>query len=237
MGGRVVFRARSIRGTPSGRRCPVDPGQCAAPGGLPYWSGPWIGGPPCSDRAARARVVIARAWCQTGGRTRHGYCGCTAARGREELTIVTRSGRALGVATVALLACAWAHAAGAEVTIITSPEHAAGSLDRTFVQAAFTMRVRRWPDGTPVRVFVLPDADEVHARFSREQLGTYPYVLRDIWDRLVYTGTGFAPTVVATEAEMRRRVRATPGAIGYARETEGRPPPARVVPVRQEKRP
>ncbi len=43
----------------------------------------------------------------------------------------------------------------------------------------------------------------------------YSYVLRAAWDRMVFTGTGLAPTVVRSEEEMRRRVRETPGAIGY----------------------
>lgn len=79
------------------------------------------------------------------------------------------------------------------------------------------MRVRQWPDGRPTRVFVLGDTSELHDRFCREQLGTYPYVLRNAWDRMVYTGTGLAPVLVENEDEMRRRVLATPGAIGYVR--------------------
>jgi hypothetical protein len=72
-----------------------------------------------------------------------------------------------------------------------------------------------------VRVFVLPDNDPVSDRFYREQLGMYSYVLRSAWDRMVYTGTGLAPTVVHSEEEMRRRVLATPGAIGYVSRGRG----------------
>ncbi|WP_211242988.1 hypothetical protein [Sinimarinibacterium sp. CAU 1509] len=56
----------------------------------------------------------------------------------------------------------------------------------------------------------------MHEQFCHQVLGTYPYVLRSAWDKLVYTGTGFAPTVVRDVQEMRRRVESTPGAIGYA---------------------
>jgi hypothetical protein len=48
----------------------------------------------------------------------------------------------------------------------------------------------------------------------------YSYVLRRAWDRMVFTGTGFAPTVVQSEREMIERVRSTPGAIGYVRTRE-----------------
>lgn len=117
------------------------------------------------------------------------------------------------------------------VEVIVSPSLANVTLDRSLLRAVFTMQVREWPDGTPVRVFVLPDDDPLSDQFYREQLGMYSYVLRRAWDRMVFTGTGFAPTVVRSEAEMIERVRSTPGAIGFVRKREAssrnRPPPRR----------
>ncbi len=101
------------------------------------------------------------------------------------------------------------------VEIIVNQSVATVPLDRDLLRAIFTMRLRSWPNGSAVHVFVLPDNDPVSDRFYREQLGMYSYVLRSAWDRMVYTGTGFAPTIVRSEKEMRERVRATPGAIGY----------------------
>jgi ABC-type phosphate transport system substrate-binding protein len=88
-------------------------------------------------------------------------------------------------------------------------------LSRDLLRAIFTMQLRAWPDGRPVRVFVLPDNNPISDRFYRQQLGLYPYVLRATWDRMVFTGTGLAPTIVQSEQEMRERVRSIPGAIGY----------------------
>jgi ABC-type phosphate transport system substrate-binding protein len=107
------------------------------------------------------------------------------------------------------------------VEIILNPEVTSMELDRDLLRAIFTMRLRAWPNGPPVRVFVLPDSDPVSDRFYREQLGMYSYVLRSAWDRMVYTGTGLAPTIVHSEQEMRERVRATPGAIGYVSRGRG----------------
>lgn len=132
-----------------------------------------------------------------------------------------RGGRRLLCAMALLALLSGPAAADDDVQIITSPEHDARGLDPGFVRAAFMMRQRQWPDGTPLRVFVLPDRDSLHAQFTRQELGTYPYVLRGLWDRLVYTGTGFAPTVVQTEQEMLEKVHATRGAIGYARVAHG----------------
>ncbi len=104
--------------------------------------------------------------------------------------------------------------------IIVNPQLQSVTLDRDLLRAIFTMRLRAWPNGPPVRVFVLPDDNPLSDRFYREQLGMYSYVLRAAWDRMVFTGTGLAPTVVRSEAEMRERVRATPGAIGYVSKVE-----------------
>jgi hypothetical protein len=121
-----------------------------------------------------------------------------------------------------LLSLLWAplSAFAGTVQIIVNPDEANTPIDRTLLRAMFTMRLRQWPDGTPVRVFVLPDYDEATALFCREQLGTYPYVMRSTWDRMVFTGTGLAPTVVGSEREMRERIRSTPGAIGYVRSSD-----------------
>ena len=116
--------------------------------------------------------------------------------------------------------CAPVRTLAGSVEIIVNPAQATAPIDRTLLRAIFTMRLRQWPDGTPVRVFVLPDRDEATALFCREQLGTYPYVMRSTWDRMVFTGTGLAPTVVDSEREMRERVRSTPGAIGYVRSAD-----------------
>src|SRR5689334_22733213 len=101
------------------------------------------------------------------------------------------------------------------VQIIVNPAVSNVRLDRDLLRAIFTMRLRSWPNGPPVRVFVLPDNDPISDLFYREELGMYSYVLRSAWDRMVFTGTGLAPTIVHSEKEMRDRVRTTPGAIGY----------------------
>jgi hypothetical protein len=84
-------------------------------------------------------------------------------------------------------------------------------------RSMFGMRQLTWSDGLRVRVFVLSDKSPLHNEFCKEILNIYPYQLRQSWDRLIYSGTGQAPTEVATEEEMVARVASTPGAIGYVR--------------------
>ena len=104
-----------------------------------------------------------------------------------------------------------------QTVVIVHPDRSAYDPDRRQLRALFTMRVTVWPDGKPARVFVLPDRSELHDQFCRERLGTYPYVLRGVWDRKIYTGVGLAPIEVRSESEMQQKVLSTPGAIGYAR--------------------
>lgn len=77
------------------------------------------------------------------------------------------------------------------------------------------MRLRKWEDGSTIKVFVLPDKHPLHVEFSKNILHVFPYQLRNSWDRLVFSGTGEEPIQVATEQQMRARVGSTPGAIGY----------------------
>ncbi len=94
-------------------------------------------------------------------------------------------------------------------------------LTRNYLRSVFTLRVRTWPDGQAIRIFVLDDADATHTSFCRDILGTYPYVLRRTWDRSTFTGTAMVPARVASADEMRRMVLATPGAVGYVPEDVG----------------
>ena len=119
-------------------------------------------------------------------------------------------------------------AAAAAAEVIVHPQYPEGAIARSLLRGVFGMRVRAWPDGTPVHVFVLADDAPLHDEFSKSVLQMYPYQLRQNWDRLLYSGTGQPPTMVASEPELLQRVAATPGAIGYAAAAPG---PARKVKV------
>lgn len=101
------------------------------------------------------------------------------------------------------------------VSLIAHKSAAVAELPQATLRAIFSMRIRQWPNGEPVRVYVLPDRHELHKTFSKTILNIYPYVLRDTWDRIVFTGTGKAPIEVDTAAELVQQVADTPGAIGY----------------------
>jgi len=99
--------------------------------------------------------------------------------------------------------------------IVTHPGVSEKVLSVNSLRSIFSMHLKTWPDGTKIRVFVLPDDDPLHQRFSKEKLNVFPYQLRSNWDRLVFSGTGQAPIKVNSSEEMLARVAGTPGAIGY----------------------
>lgn len=88
-------------------------------------------------------------------------------------------------------------------------------LNRNQLRAAYSLRMWVWPDGQPITLFVLEDSNELHREFCREVLGTYPYILRSVWDRVLFSGTGTVPIRVESLKEMEEQVMATPGAVGY----------------------
>ena len=103
---------------------------------------------------------------------------------------------------------------GAQEVVVNSnvPET---RLTRSTLRAIFSMRLRTWPDGSLIKVFVLSDNSPLHIQFSKKILNIFPYQLRRTWDRLVYSGTGQAPIEVNSAKEMGSKVASTPGAIGY----------------------
>lgn len=123
----------------------------------------------------------------------------------------------LAVASATAAVVYTAHAAPT-VQVVANSGVTASELPVTSLRAIFSMRTKTWPDGKPVRVFVLPDRDESHVAFTKEILHIYPYVLRDTWDRIVFTGTGQAPIEVKSEEQLLQKVAATPGAIGYIKQ-------------------
>ncbi|MDF1690960.1 MAG: hypothetical protein P1U47_01190 [Zhongshania sp.] len=102
------------------------------------------------------------------------------------------------------------------VVVLTNTDVQSGELSTSNLRAIFTIRKRSWDDKTPIKVFVLPDQNPLHQQFCKSILKIYPYVLREQWDRLIFSGTGIPPTVVNSEQQLLQMIESTPGAIGYA---------------------
>jgi ABC-type phosphate transport system substrate-binding protein len=99
--------------------------------------------------------------------------------------------------------------------VVVNPSVDETKLSRSALRAIFSMRLRTWPDGSLIKVFVLSNDSPLHIQFSKKILNIFPYQLQRTWDRLVYSGTGQAPIEVKSIEDMYDKVASTPGAIGY----------------------
>ena len=115
-----------------------------------------------------------------------------------------------------LLSCSYLHLVQAQ-TLIINPSVSLSCVDRNTARLLFTMRIQQWPNQAdiPVRVFVLADDNPVHREFTKTILGIFPYQLRHVWDRQLFSGTGQVPITLPNEQEMITSIAKTPGAIGY----------------------
>ncbi len=104
------------------------------------------------------------------------------------------------------------------------------TISKSTLRSIFSMRMTQWPDGTPIRVFVMGDKTSQHTDFTKHILGVFPHQLRRAWDRQIYSGMGQAPIKVETEQEMLEQIATTPGAIGYLSE-ENINEQVRILPV------
>ncbi len=108
------------------------------------------------------------------------------------------------------------------IVVITSASSTENenAIPRSTLRAMFGMRLHKWNDGTPVKVYVFRDEVAEHVLFSKEVLQVFPHQLRQAWDRLVFSGLGQYPEQVSSSQEMLSKVAATPGAIGYVQSSE-----------------
>lgn len=126
--------------------------------------------------------------------------------------------RVLAILALIILIPVYAHAAPAQSKaplVVVNQANPQDSMSLGSLRTMFGMRLRTWPDGTPIKVIVLPDNRPLHVKFCKQVLGIFPHQLRWAWDRLVYSGTGQAPQQVSTEEQMLQALEGTPGAIGY----------------------
>jgi len=104
------------------------------------------------------------------------------------------------------------------VVVVVNPSVTDEQPSRNELRAIFAMRRATWENGDPLQVFVLPDDHPLHRFFCKHILRIYPHQLRRIWDRNIFSGTGQAPIEVEDMHEMKERISATAGAIGYISE-------------------
>ncbi len=103
----------------------------------------------------------------------------------------------------------------AAIRVIAHKSVPAEELSLDILRNIYGLRLRNWPDGTPITVVVLSDRHASHIAFCKQALKVFPYQLRWAWNRLIFAGLSQAPIQVSSETEMLETIAITPGAIGY----------------------
>lgn len=103
----------------------------------------------------------------------------------------------------------------ADPVLIHHPQLQGEDFSTNSLLRIYAIQKKIWSDGTPVKVFALPNSSNVHKQFVKEYLRMQPYQLSRLWHRLVFSGTGSIPVEISSDRLMLEKVKNTVGAIGY----------------------
>lgn len=116
--------------------------------------------------------------------------------------------------TISLALAGSSPAAGAFV-LVAHPGVKAKSLSRADVSRLFLKKTTNWPGGVAVVPVDQPAASRTREAFSRDVHGRSAAAVDAYWQKLVFSGSGVPPTTLASDEEVLRFVRTTPGGVGY----------------------
>jgi ABC-type phosphate transport system substrate-binding protein len=91
------------------------------------------------------------------------------------------------------------------------------AVDKLDVAKIYTGEKKRWDDGTEITAADLPEDNAVRVAFYTEILHKTQANFKVLWSRLIFTGRGLPPKVLASDDEVKRFVSGHTGAIGYLR--------------------
>lgn len=94
--------------------------------------------------------------------------------------------------------------------------HMTKTLTYTQIEDIFTLRSRKWGDGHPIKVFLLPREDARTLAFTSKYLNMTPARYFDIIESQESAGKGNISLTVSNEYEIIIKILTTPGSIGYA---------------------
>lgn len=91
-------------------------------------------------------------------------------------------------------------------------------LSHSDIEDIFTLRIKRWDNGQPIRVFLLPRTSIVTREFTTKYLNMTASRYYDLIENRESSGKNNIADIVNTEYDILLRVMSTPGGIGYATE-------------------
>ena len=134
----------------------------------------------------------------------------------------------LGLILVCVVALFAASVAEAGVAIVVSAKSPITRLSNDQIADIFLGRSNRFPNGAQAIPIDQPETSSIRASFYSTIAGKSPAQIKAYWSRIIFTGRGQPPKVVANSADVKRLLASNPFTIGYidARQVD---PSVRVV--------
>ena len=120
-----------------------------------------------------------------------------------------------GVLLIALACSVAGSAAMADVVAVVAARSPVTALTRHQVLDIFLGRVNRYPDGTNASPIDQAAGSTLRDEFYSKVAGQTSAQMLAYWSKIIFTGRGQPPPTVANDAEMKKRIRDNPAAIGY----------------------
>jgi ABC-type phosphate transport system substrate-binding protein len=121
----------------------------------------------------------------------------------------------LGLVLLALTSSGAGLAADNDVVAIVSAKSAIGNLDRAQVADIFLGKIGRLPDGGKPVPVDLPEGSAAREKFYTEFTGKSAAQVKAHWSKIIFTGRGQPPTVVADGRAALAKVAESPSTIAY----------------------
>ena len=120
-----------------------------------------------------------------------------------------------GVLLIALACSVAGSAAMADVVAVVAARSPVTALTRNQALDIFLGRVNRYPDGTNASPIDQAAGSTLRDEFYSKVAGQTSAQMLAYWSKIIFTGRGQPPPTVANDAEMKKRIRDNPAAIGY----------------------
>lgn len=112
-----------------------------------------------------------------------------------------------------MLLCA--QASSAQIVIVANVKSSVNTLTKDQAEALFLGKLFSLPNAGLALLIDQPESSEIRTEFYKKISGKSVVQVKGIWMRLVFSGKGVPPSVVATSAEVKNAVVRNTDVIGY----------------------
>ncbi len=105
--------------------------------------------------------------------------------------------------------------ARADVVVVVSARNKASAMTAAQVAQIFLGKTNKFPDGRDAMPLDQPEGTEIRKEFYSKVTGKDSAQINAYWSKVIFTGEGEPPKVVAGNDAVKKAVASNPNAIGY----------------------